>query len=229
MNISMKVSISLGGSLLTRSSSVELFHDYAEALRDLKTRGHIIVVVCGGGRTARQFISFGKELNATNDVLDRLGILATHLNALYMISALGADADKRVHRRGGEVRDHLSDKILVGGGDLPKSSTDYRAALFAGAIDADLIINATDYAGVYDKDPRKHVDAKKYDHLTYKELEMIVKNRFKQEPGDYGLFDLKALRFAAKRKIPVAIIDGTNPAELLYAVEGRINGTLITA
>ncbi|MCX6642809.1 MAG: UMP kinase [Candidatus Bathyarchaeota archaeon] len=225
----MKVSISLGGSLLTRSGDAESYRRYAAGLRKIHDEGHIIVVVCGGGRSARQYIDLGKELGASRNIQDRLGILTTHLNATLLIAALGDAADQRLHRRGTEVKAHIKDKIIIGGGHAPGSSTDYRAALFAGAIDADLIINATDYPGVFDKDPRKYQNAKKYDTITYKDLEKIIKTRFKQGPGDYGLFDLKALHFTARNHIPVAIIDGRDPEEIVQAVHGKINGTLITS
>jgi uridylate kinase len=225
----MKVSISLGGSLLTRSGDAESYRRYAAALKKIHDEGHIIVVVCGGGRPARQYINLGKELGASRSIQDRLGIITTHLNATLLIAALGDAADQRLYRRSTEVKTHLGDKIIVGGGHAPGSSTDYRAALFAGAIGADLIINATDYPGVFDKDPRKYQDAKKYDTLTYRDLEKIIKTRFKQDPGDYGLFDLKALHFTARRRIPVTIIDGRDPDEIIRAVNGKNNGTLITS
>lgn len=222
----MRVSISLGGSLL--SGGVNAFRGYAEALRKLKERGHNVVVVCGGGRCAREYISQARMLGASEELQDRVGILATHLNALLLIAALGEDADPRVHRKSDDVRRHLDDRIIVGGGHLPGSSTDYRAVLFAKAIGADLIINATDYSGVFDKDPSRYPDAKKYDRLTYEELELIVRNRFEQRPGDYGLFDLKAVRLAKRLGIPIVFVDGRDPEEIIRAVEGDHSGTVVS-
>lgn len=223
----MRVSISLGGSLLTRDLSAETLRRYAQALRKLRKKGHILVVVCGGGRPAREYIGIARELGASPPVRDRLGILATHLNALLLIAALGDAADPRVHRRSDEVRRHLGDRILVGGGHLPGSSTDYRAALFARAMGADLIVNATDYGGVFDKDPSRHRDAKQFRNLTFRQLEEIIKARFGQAPGDYGLFDLKATRLAKRLGIPVIFIDGTDPEEIIRAVEGGHSGTVV--
>jgi len=150
---------------------------------------------------------------------------STHLNALLLIAALGEDADPRIHRRASEIKRHLNDCILVGGGHLPSSSTDYRAALFARAMGADLMVNATDYGGVFDKDPSRHPDARQYRYLTYKQLEEIIRSRFDQAPGDYGLFDLKATRLARRLHIPIIFIDGTDPEEIVRAVEGGHNGT----
>ena len=221
----MRVSISLGGRLL---KDLEDFRRYADVLRRLRARGHRIVVVCGGGRRAREFIAQARSLGASEELQDRVGILITHLNALLLIAALGDDADQRVHRRAGDVRRHLDDRIIVGGGHLPGSSTDYRAVLFARAIGAELIVNATDYGGVFDKDPSRHPDAVKYDHLTYDELERIIRSRFEQRPGDYGLFDLKAVKLAKRLGIPIVFVDGTEPEEIIRAVEGGHSGTVVS-
>jgi uridylate kinase len=223
----MKVSISLGGSLLTRDMSPENYRMYAKALRDLRERGHQIVVVCGGGRPAREYIKLAKELGAGPETQDRLGILATHVNALLLIAALGQAAHPHVHRRTSEVRRNLDEKILVGGGHQPGSSTDYRAVLFAEVMGADLIVNATDCGGVFNKDPRKHPDARQYGHMSFGQLEELIKGRFTQAPGDYGLFDLKAVRRARRCGIPLIIIDGTDPEEIIRAVEGGHSGTEI--
>ena len=223
----MKVSISLGGSLLTRGKPAETFAKYAETMRALKARGHTLIVVCGGGRRARDWIRIARELGADNYTQDRLGIHATHLNALLLIAALGEVAHPHVHRRGSEIRRNLGDRILVGGGHLPGSSTDYRAVLFAEAAGADLIINATDVDGVYDRNPEKNPDAIKLDEITYSQLEEIVRGSAEQEPGKYTLFDLKAVRRAKKLKIPLLFIDGSDPREIERAVEGDHRGTVV--
>ncbi|MCD6263432.1 UMP kinase [Candidatus Bathyarchaeota archaeon] len=223
----MKVVISLGGSLLTRELSAENFRRYAEVLKELWRRGHRLVVVCGGGRTARRYQELARVLGADQRMLDRVGVLGTHLNALLLITALGEAADERIFKRASDVKRHFGDRILVGGGYLPGCSTDYRAALFARAVGADLIVNATDYGGVFDKDPRRHPDARQYDRLSFEEFEEIIKRRFEQKPGDYGLFDLKATRLIRKHRIRTVIIDGTDPWEILRAVEGGHSGTVI--
>lgn len=223
----MKVSISLGGSLLTKSMEAQSYRRYADAARRIWEAGHELVVVCGGGRPARQYIAIAKELGGPRDLQDNLGILATHVNALLLIAALGDAADPRIHRRASEVRAHLGDRILVGGGHRPGSSTDYRAALFAEAMDADLIINATDVPGVYDKNPKTHPDAKKLDTITFRELETIIVANTRQAPGEYGLFDLKAVRLAARLGIPLVFVDGTDPEEIIRAVTGNHHGTTV--
>ena len=203
------------------------YRRYASVIRRLWEAGHIIVVTCGGGRHARQFIAIAKELDGSCDLQDGLGILATHVNALLLIAALGDIADPHIHRRASEVKRHLGDKVLVGGGYRSGSSTDYRAVIFAAEIDADLIINATDVPGVYDKNPKISPDAKKFDKLTYLELEGIIKSNARQEPGEYGLFDRKAVKLAARLGTPIVFVDGTDPEEIIRAVSGTHHGTVV--
>jgi uridylate kinase len=223
----LKVSISLGGSLLTKNMDAISYRKYAEVVRRLWEAGHTVVVTCGGGRPARQYISIAKELDGSRRLQDGLGVLATHVNALLLIAALGDAADPRIHVRATEIKLHLGDRILVGGGYKPGSSTDYRATIFAEAMKADLIINATDVSGVYDKNPKTNPDAKKLDVLTYSELERIIKTTTRQAPGEYGLFDLKAVRLAARLGTPLIFVDGTDPEEIIRAVQGGHSGSTV--
>ena len=221
----MKISVSLGGSLLPREGTPETYQRYAQVLRKLKERGHTLIVVCGGGKPARDWIKVAKELGADSYTQDRLGIHATHLNALLLIAALGPHAHSHIHRRGSEIKRNMNDKILVGGGHLPSSSTDYRAVLFAEAVDAERVVNATDVDGVYDRNPDINPDAVKLDRITHYWLEKIILENAEQAPGEYGLFDLKAVRRAKKLKIPLIFVDGTDPQEIARAIEGGHSGT----
>lgn len=231
----MKIAISLGGSLLTGKNkdhqttlNPETYRRYAEAIKHLHKEGHQIMVVCGGGNHARYFINTAKQLEATRTIQDNLGIKSTHINALLFMAALGDTADQtRIYQRSNDLDHAPKDKILVGGGYKPGSSTDYRAVIFAGKMKADLIINATDIDGVYTKNPKLHSDAEKLPELTCLRLEEIIKQNTRQAPGEYGLFDLKGVRLARKLKIPLIIIDGTDPQEIIRAVKGTHSGSTI--
>jgi uridylate kinase len=225
----MKVSISLGGSLLTKEDTLLDFKKYVDILLRLKEKGHTLIVVCGGGKLARDWINLARELGADTYIQDKLGIHATHLNALFMIAALGSNAHPHVHRRSSEIKRNLGKRILIGGGHMPGSSTDYRAVLFAEAANADLIVNASDVTGVYDKNPDVHADAVKLDRITFSQLEKIILENTEQTPGEYGLFDLKAVRRAKKLKIPLIFIDGNDPEEIVKAIEGGHQGTEVRA
>ena len=230
----MKIAISLGGSLLTGKNTTEptlnpqTYKKYATAINKLHKEGHQIIVVCGGGNHARYFIETAKQLDASKTIQDNLGVKSTHTNALLFTAALGDTADQtRNYQRSSDLKHAPQDKILVGGGYKPKSSTDYRAVIFAGKMNADLIINATDIDGVYTKNPTIHPDAEKLPELTYQRLEKIIKQNTRQAPGEYGLFDLKGVRLAKKLKIPLIIIDGTDPEEIIRAAKGTHSGSTI--
>lgn len=232
----MKIAISLGGSLLTGKKTDKTIHlnpktyqKYAKTLKQLHNQGHQLIVVCGGGKPARYFIDIAKQLDATPDTQDHLGIKSTHINALLMMAALGNTADHtRIIQRGSDIKHMTPGKIWIGGGYRPKSSTDYRTVIFAKNMKADLIINATDVDGVYNKNPTQHPDAEKYRTLTYTQLEKIIKTNTRQAPGEYGLFDLKAIKLAKKENIPIIFINGTDPQEIKNAANGTHNGTTVT-
>jgi uridylate kinase len=231
----MIIAISLGGSLLTGKtpeSRITLNPDnymrYAEVINQLYREGHRLMVVCGGGKPARYFIEAAKQLDASLEIQDNLGIKSTHINALLFMAALGDTADQsRIYQRGSDLRYAPKDKILVGGGYKPGSSTDYRAVIFAKHMGAELIINATDIDGVYTKNPKVHQDAEKLPELTCLRLEEIIKQNTQQAPGEYGLFDLKGVRLAKKLDIPLVIIDGTEPDEIYRAVKGTHSGSTV--
>jgi len=231
----MKATISLGGSLLTGDKSdssptlsPEPYRKYAAVLRKLHGEGHRLMVVCGGGKPARHYIQVAKDLDAPRPIQDMLGVKATHVNALLLMAALGPDADQaRIYTRATELRHRQPRKILVGGGYKPGSSTDYRAVLFARALGSEVVINASDVRGVYDANPRTNHKARKLDRVTHDQLERIIRESTRQAPGEYGLFDLKAVRLAARIGMPLIFIDGRDPEELRRAVEGGHSGTVV--
>ena len=231
----MKATISLGGSLLTGDKgdptptlSPEPYRRYAAVLRQLHEDGHHLMVVCGGGKPARHYIQVAKELDAPRPIQDMLGVKATHINALLLTAALGDAADQaRVYTRATELRHRQPNKILVGGGYRPGSSTDYRAVLLARALGSEAVINATDVPGVHDANPKTNPNARKLDKVTHAQLEAIIKESTRQAPGEYGLFDLKAVRLAARIRMPLIFIDGRDPEELRRAVEGGHSGTVV--
>ena len=231
----MKISLSLGGSLLTGKSAEptpvlnpDLFKKYAKILKNIHEEGHEIMVVCGGGQPARYFIELATKLGGNRDLQDYLGIKATHINALLLMAALGEIADQsRIYQSGSDLKYKKEGKILVGGGYKPGTSTDYRAVVFAKKMKADLIINATDVDGIYDKNPKTEPSARKIPELTFKQLEEIIIENTKQLPGDYGLFDLRAVRLASKLNIPVIFIDGEDSQEIINALKGEHSGSVV--
>lgn len=229
--IAMKIVQSIGGHLLTRELTYENFKSYAEAILKLWGKGHKLIVVTGGGKTTREYQTIAREAGVDNVWLDRIGTIPTHLNAITLAAILGKEAHyvawkPRNEDAIKEVKKYFGKKIVVCGGYEPGHSTDFDAAMFAEAVKADMLINATKVDGIYSADPEKDHNARKYERLTHDELlEIVLKNP--QLPGEYRLFDLKATKLIRKLKLKTISIDGREPEEIIRAVEGRHHGTVV--
>jgi uridylate kinase len=105
-------------------------------------------------------------------------------------------------------------------------TTDTVAALVAEEVKADLIIKASDLDGVYDKDPKLHADAVKFDRLTFEELPKIFSER-KHRAGIHQIIDPEAVKILVRSRTPIAVVDGFKVRNVLLAVEGKPVGTLI--
>jgi uridylate kinase len=227
----MRIVISIGGSLLTRELTPENFRGYANAVLELWKKGHKLIVVCGGGKTCRYYMDIAKDLGGDRDLLDFVGIMATHINASTFSAGLGKLGYwvkwKNKKEAVKEIKKVFGKKIVVCGGYDPETSTGYDAALFAEIVKADLLIKATNKDGVYSEDPKNNPNAKKFDKLTHDEfLKIIEKNP--QLPGEYRLFDLAGTRILKKLKLKTIIIDGTDPEEIIRAAEDKHHGTVIS-
>jgi uridylate kinase len=216
-----KVVISLGGSVIVPD---EVDTNFLKKFKGLikKYPKNKFVIICGGGKLARNLQKEAKKLEKTTDRdLDWLGIYATRINALSL---------KNVLKVKGKIIANPNDKIefkenvLVGGGWKPGFSTDYDAVLIAKNINADILINMTNVDYVYDKDP-KSKDAKPIKEVKWKELRKIVGNKW--EPGLNMPFDPIAAKEAEKLKMKVIVI-GNDLKNLECVLNGKeFKGTLI--
>jgi len=118
-------------------------------------------------------------------------------------------------------------KIVVMGGTHPGHSTDAVAALFAEYIHADLFINATDVDGIYDRDPQKYKDAKRYEKLSVEQLVDMVKSQ-SLGAGKYELIDILAAKVIQRSKLKTIFLNGRNIENMKNAIEGKkFIGTVI--
>lgn len=226
----MKIVISLGGSLLVPKDaplSSENFKKYVPVLKRIAQNNQLIVV-CGGGRTARDYRDVAKEFTSERIPLDNVGTAATQLNAMTLTAALGESAHqpKEFPLRYPAAKKLLGEKILVFGGIKPLHSTDFDSVFLAKMVSADLIINVTNVPGVFSEDPRTDPQAKKFDKLNYDEFIKIIKKNV-QAPGQYALFDLKGAKLLKKIKVKMIVIDGRDAEEIVRAVEGTHSGTVV--
>jgi uridylate kinase len=186
------------------------------------------VVVAGGGKVARHYISIARGFGLDEASLDIIGIQVSRLNAKLLIAALGAKAHPAVPEDLEQVTDAAaSGKIVVAGGLHPGQSTNATSALIAEKVGAARFVNATDVDGIYDSDPRRNRKAKLFREITTKECRQLLGGESSMA-GGYDLMDIVALKVIERSKIPTVVIK-SEPAVIKDAVlRNKVAGTRIT-
>jgi uridylate kinase len=225
----MRAVLKLGGSLLyddTGRILINMVRDYAKGVDFIIEDGHSMVIVVGGGRPARVFISAARALGASEAQCDWLGIKVARNNAELFCAALGDLAYPKVVETLDELETAIQfGKVVLMGGLNPGQSTNAVAALAAETVKADLLMNATNVDGVYDKNP-KISGAKKISTVTVEELSLILAGSGTRA-GEYKLFDPVAIRVVARSKIPTVIFNGMDPMNFRQVMKGARIGTRI--
>ncbi|MFH1637101.1 MAG: UMP kinase [Candidatus Woesearchaeota archaeon] len=218
------VVISLGGSIIVPEGiDAEFLKAFKEAILNL-SKDHKIVVCTGGGHTAREYISVLKEEEVSEDIQDWMGIEITRINARLVASLL--EANEMIPRSEEEVAALLEqyDIVLVGG-LRPGQTSDGATAMIAMHLKAKKMVNITNVDGLYDKDPRKHDDAKFIAKISHEDfLEMIKK--IGQKPGQHFVLDKVAAEITAEEGIEVAILKGVDNLKK-YLKGEKFTGTVI--
>ncbi|MGQ0376895.1 MAG: UMP kinase [Nitrososphaerota archaeon] len=184
------------------------------------------VVVAGGGKIARHYISHARLSGADESTLDELGIEVSRLNAKLLIYALKNKAYPHPPTNLQEVR-HAVDSglIVVTGGLHPGQSTNATAALIAEKIHATAFLNATDVDGIYDSDPNKNKNAKKFKRIDLKSLRrLLIHEDF--VAGGYDLMDIVALKVIERSKIKTRVLKA-DIKKIEKAIKGIPVGTEI--
>lgn len=221
----MRIVITVGGSIIIKDHNYKKFSDYAKVLKHLAGE-HQIMVVVGGGKTARDYIKMARDLGASEALCDDLGIEVTRLNARLLITALGEDAYPRVPHNFAEALEFAtSGRIVVMGGTEPAHSTDAVGSILAEFVGADLLLNATSVDGLYDKDPHKYPDATMFPEITPKEMLKMLSDK-EMKAGTYEFLDKTAIQIIGRSKIKTVILNGEDPENLNKAIGDKI-GTLI--
>ena len=217
--------ITIGGSIIIKDHNYKKFQDYATVLRAMAAENQVMVVV-GGGRTARDYIGIARDLGASEALCDDIGIEVTRLNARLLITALGGDAYPKVPHNFSEALEFsTSGKIVVMGGTEPAHSTDAVGSILAEFVGAELLLNATSVDGLFDKDPNKYPDAQMIGEITPRDmLEMLSDKEMKA--GTYEFLDKTAIQIIGRSRIKTVILNGEDPENLDKAINNKI-GTLI--
>ncbi len=208
----------------------KVMDNIANQIGEVVLMGVEIAVVVGGGNFWRGVAASANGMDRTT--ADYIGMLATVMNAIGLQDALEKKnistrvqssitmqeiAEPFIRRR---ALRHLEKKrvvIFAGGTGNPYFSTDTAAALRALEINAEILFKATKVDGVYNKDPKKYPDAKKYEELTY--LEVLEKN--------LRILDSTATSLCMENDLPVVVFDITKSGNIKDVISGKKIGTIV--
>ena len=198
------VVMSVGGSLINPG---EIQVDFLKRLMSFVKRSpNKFIIVCGGGKPAREYISATKEFGVSNEGRDWIGIAATFLNAELLRSIFKAPPVQQK-----PVKMNFK-KVLVCAGWLPGCSTDYDAVLWAKKFGIKEVFNLSNTDYVYTKDPRKFKDAKPLKKIAWKDYKKMISAKW--SAGLSTPFDPVASKLAEKSKMKVVCINGRKLEEL---------------
>ncbi len=219
--------LSVGGSLFVRE---KIDTDFVKALcasiDKLSQEGYKFALVVGGGTTARSYVEAGRELGASNYVLDELGIAITRANATLVAAHLPA-SHNAVARSIPEAHQWFeAGRTPVLGGLLPGFTTDAVAALLAEALSA-TFVNLSTTEGLLDSDPKLNPSAKLVKEMSFERLFLLAASH-NARPGQSFILDLPASVVLKRSKIPAIFVHGHHLDQFENAVRGfEFTGTLV--
>jgi uridylate kinase len=223
----MRIVFRIGGSVVASPINTDLMGKYAEILNFIKAQGHEVAVVIGGGQLAREFIGIAKKLELDMKAQDEIAISVSRLFAQLFLNKLGNMACSKVAVTLDEAAQCLvQGKIAVMGGLKPGITTDTVAALVAERVNADLLVKGTDQDGVYNKDPRKHADAVKLDHMSLEDLQDVF-SESQHKAGIHQIIDPEAIKVLKRKRLKLIVVNGFKPENIALAVKGEKVGTII--
>ena len=202
--------------------------EVAKQVKVLVEEGIQVGIVIGGGNFWRGRTS--ENIDRTK--ADQIGMLATVMNALAVsdkLAQLGVPSEvfssiempkvAPVFDRKAALAAMEAGKVAVFGGGTgnPFFSTDTATALRAVEVSADVMFKATMVDGVYDKDPHKYPDAKKYDTLTFSK---VLEDQL-------AVMDGTAATLCRDNRLPILVFDLADPDNIARAVQGENVGTLV--
>lgn len=231
-----RILLKLSGEALASPTGFGIDVSEAEAIasriKEIHELGVEVAVVIGAGNLWRG--KQGLDRGMDRATADHMGMLGTVMNAMALMDALErsgvytrvqsaiemrAVAEPYIRRRA--IRHLEKGRVVIFGAGTgnPYFSTDTAAALRAMEIDANVVIKATKVDGIYDSDPKKNPDAKKFDRLSYID---VLNRRLK-------VMDSTAISLCMENELPILVLNLWDRQELLRALKGEKAGTLVCA
>ena len=207
-----------------------LLEKYSQEIKEIHKKGIEIAIVVGGGNIYRGIESEESGINRVQG--DYMGMLATLINSMALQSHLeklncdtrlmsGFNIDQVcepfIRRRA--IRHLEKKRIVIFGAGLgkPYFTTDSTASLRAIEIEANIVLKGTRVDGVYDSDPEKFKNAKKFHEISFNEV--YEKN--------LSIMDMTAFTLCKENNLPIIVFDMNKPKNLIKLIEGKKVGTLI--
>ena len=231
-----KILLKLSGEALMGEQefgiSSDVIASYAKQIKEIVDLGVEVSIVIGGGNIFRGLSGAAQGVDRVTG--DHMGMLATVINSLALqnsIEKLGVPtrvqtaiempkvAEPFIKRRAQRHLEKGRVVIFGAGTGNPYFTTDTAAALRAIERETDVVIKATKVDGIYDKDPVKYPDAKKYETVTYNEV--LAK--------DLKVMDATAISLCRENKLPIIVFNSLIEGNLKKVVMGEHIGTTVVA
>ena len=231
-----KILLKLSGEALMGDQefgiSSDVITSYAKQIKEIVDLGVEVSIVIGGGNIFRGISGAAQGVDRVT--ADHMGMLATVINSLALqnsIEKLGIPtrvqtaiempkvAEPFIKRRAQRHLEKGRVVIFGAGTGNPYFTTDTAAALRAIEMETDVVIKATKVDGIYDKDPVKYPDAKKYETVAYNEV--LAK--------DLKVMDATAISLCRENKLPIIVFNSLIEGNLKRVVMGEHIGTTVVA
>ena len=225
----MRLLLKLSGEVLGGRAGLgldpEALSHFADTIAALAQK-HEVAIVTGGGNIMRGKTASGLDRAKA----DQIGMMATVVNCMtlaeYLVArkcnatAMSSVASLARPYDVTAARHHLANRhvvLVAGGTSTPYFTTDSAAALRALELRCDLLVKATKVDGIYDADPAKHPDAKRFDRIRYDDA--IARN--------LGVMDLTAMVLCRDNKLSLRVCSVADLPQLDAVIEDDSRSTLV--
>jgi uridylate kinase len=226
----LKMSGEMLGGAAGSGLELEVLDRFAREVKQAMSMGVQVAIIIGGGNIFRGIAGAGQGMDrssadsmgmlatiingiALQDALERAGVLTRVMSAIAMPQLCEAYIRRRALRHMEKGRA----VIFAGGTGNPYFSTDTAAALRGAEIHADVVLKATKVDGIYDKDPKKHPDAVRFEELTFREA---IGRGLK-------VMDATAISLCMDTNLPILVFSFVEEGNLMRVITGEKVGTWV--